>query len=270
MEITTVIGCKVACKYCPQKNFVNAYQKRSNIYSMTLDVFKKCVDKIPITQEIRFSGMSEPWLNRQCLDMLLYAYKRGYRVSVFTTLVGMSVSDVEMIESVPFTKFIVHLPCEERSEDLTIDDGYLEVLERLHKSKINAYFHTRSAEAHPRVKEVLGNKKIEQRGLDNRAGNLQLKDVCITPRKRGRIRCRWRGNLRIKTSDFMVLLPDGEVLFCCQDFGLRHVLGDLLFSDYESLFGEELLFIEKGMQDDSLDILCRYCILAIEMDKGDL
>jgi hypothetical protein len=44
------------------------------------------------------------------------------------------------------------------------------------------------------------------------------------------------------------------------DYGLQHVLGNLLTSDYEDLFlSKEFLKIKSGQKDDALDILCRHC-----------
>jgi len=44
------------------------------------------------------------------------------------------------------------------------------------------------------------------------------------------------------------------------DYGLKHVLGNLISGDYNSLFrSAEFLRVKKGLRDESLDILCRYC-----------
>jgi len=63
MEITTVIGCKIRCAYCPQSKLMKKYAEKSNIYKMTFDTFKSCLDKIPFNVQIDFSGMGEPWMN---------------------------------------------------------------------------------------------------------------------------------------------------------------------------------------------------------------
>jgi hypothetical protein len=39
------------------------YAEKSNIYKMTFDTFKSCLDKIPFNVQIDFSGMGEPWMN---------------------------------------------------------------------------------------------------------------------------------------------------------------------------------------------------------------
>ena len=60
------------------------------------------------------------------------------------------------------------------------------------------------------------------------------------------------------------LLPDGTVLLCDFDYGMQHVLGNLLEQTYEEILsGRELERIRKGMEGDSQqDILCRKCSCA--------
>ncbi len=75
------------------------------------------------------------------------------------------------------------------------------------------------------------------------------------PPKKRRYRMDCKNNLKHN-----VLLPNGDVVLCCMDYGMKHILGNLLSSDYNSLFSsKEFLFVKEGLKNDSLDILCRYC-----------
>ncbi len=57
-----------------------------------------------------------------------------------------------------------------------------------------------------------------------------------------------------------VLLPNGDVVLCSQDYSLRYVLGNLLEQNYHSLFtGEEFVRIIQGKNDDNANSLCRQC-----------
>ena len=49
-----------------------------------------------------------------------------------------------------------------------------------------------------------------------------------------------------------VLLPDGTVILCCMDYGMKHVLGNLLEMDYKDLKREERYE------------LCKRCNRAVE------
>ena len=60
-------------------------------------------------------------------------------------------------------------------------------------------------------------------------------------------------------------MPNGDVVLCFQDFGLKHVIGNLREQDFESLYtSQEFLFVQRGLADESLDILCRSCEWAFE------
>jgi hypothetical protein len=267
MQITTVIGCKNRCTSCPQDKLIKAYAKRSNIYKMTFDTFEQCLDKIPLHIHIHFSGMAEKWLNPECTRMLLYAHEKGYEIAVYTTAVGMTPLDVEKIESIPFRIFSVHLPDKERYSKIEVSDNYLETIGAISKSKIQNREYMTMGTLPSEVRRLL-KKRIAKTSMLSRAENIEGKRNVPTPTKlKGPIRC-------LSCSDLLnhnVLLPNGEVLLCCMDYGMKHILGNLLSVDYASLFeNEEYQQLQKGLNDDSLDILCRYCENASTLDEYKL
>jgi hypothetical protein len=265
-EITTKIGCRNACVYCPQDKLINAYRIRNGDLLMSLETFKVCIDKIPLNVEIEFSGMAEPWLNPDCTKMVLYAHQKGYRISVYTTLVGMTLKDVDLLKGVPFSRFWLHLPSIGGEEQIKADDNYFLVLKRVYdflqprKNEIDVSYHYRGEEPHPRLKEILG-EDLKRKKLSTRASNVRVKGVDVPSRKKGIISC--KRNLRHN-----VLFPNGDVALCCMDYGLQHIIGNLLKSDYASLFkSDEFLKVQNGLRDESLDILCRYCdMFALEVN----
>ena len=253
MEITTVIGCKNACAYCPQEIFLKAYKERSAVLRMGFDVFKVCVDKIPPDVEVVFSGFSEPWLNPECTKMVLYAHKKGHKVSAYTTLAGMGEGDVDLLEEVPFRHFDVHLPSAEGYEKTKVNDDYLRVLRKINHSGIKKAYFIHFGSIHPEIKPLLKAKDIRRHYTHTRAGNLEFRSMLPPKRKHGHIGC-------TRNLSYNVLLPNGDVVLCCMDYGMQHVLGNLLSCEYNSLFSsEEFLKVKKGLRDESLDILCRYC-----------
>jgi hypothetical protein len=195
--------------------------------------------------------MSEPWLNPECGKMLLYAYDKGHKISVYTTLTGMSPSDVDIIESIPIETFSIHLPSAEGSENIVVDYKYLTVLAKISTSKMNKEFHFHGKRLHTQVKPIIQDE-VEHHWTTTRCGNQNSLERPSPPRKRGRIRCR--------RMDYSVLLPNGDVLVCCMDYGMQHVLGNLLSSDYKSLFESmEWERMHRGFGDESEDIICRFC-----------
>jgi radical SAM protein with 4Fe4S-binding SPASM domain len=62
-----------------------------------------------------------------------------------------------------------------------------------------------------------------------------------------------------------VLLPNGNVLMCSQDFSARHVIGNLLVDQPAALTNSaEMKRVAMAMAYDGEDILCRHCHFALE------
>jgi DNA repair photolyase len=158
MEINTSIGCPNACVFCPQERFVKAYKKRSGIdfnKNMSLQNFKNCLDKIPRYVRINFSGMSEPWLNPDCTKMLLYAHKKGFTITVFTTTVGLSIKDIDLIKKIPFKSFTVHLPEKNNKfSKIPYDDELLKKIDKIVECISNLKFMA-FGEVRPEIKKSL-------------------------------------------------------------------------------------------------------------------
>jgi len=255
IQVTTVVGCKNACTYCPQTRFTQAYNRVSEVLRMRYDIFKKCLDKIPLHVGIWFAGMAEPWLNQDCTEMLLYAHEKGHKISVFTTLVGMNLSDIDLLEPIPFDFFRIHLPSNQGFERINIGREYMELLSKISRSNINASYHYHGKAVSSDIQSFIERSGIviQREPLKRRSGNIKMTDSTDLPRRRSVIGC-LRG---LKNN---VLLPNGDVILCSNDYTMKHVLGNIISSDYSSLFsGKKFADIRRGLQDESLDTLCRYC-----------
>lgn len=266
IDISTNIGCRNACRYCAQEISVKAYKTRSNAFMMDFSTFKTCLDKIPADARVNFAGRSECWLNPDCTRMMLYAHERGYRIAVLTTLVGMKSEDAGLIEKIPFLDFLIHLPTNERYQNIKVDEDYLKVLDSISNSAIKCNYMIVAGTVHDKVKALLKSKiaALARKNIPlceamNLANNVKAK-VRPVYRRLGVLRCEYELNLN-------TLYPNGDVSICCMDFGMKHVLGNLVVSDYESiLHSEEFYRVEKGLKDASLNTLCRYCDMAHHVD----
>ena len=206
---------------------------------------------VPKDCEIVFAGMAEPWLNKSASDMVEYCFEQGYKVGIYTTTVGMNLTDVIRIHDLPFTHFTLHLPDEGGRMRLNVDEKYLQIL-----SKVVEVMDCQImviGKLHPQVEEITGPVIDGSPGLFSRAGN--LKSLAIN-RKKGVLKCSACG----PRLDHNILLPNGDVLLCCMDYGQEHVIGNLLTMDYHSLFSsDEYLRVMKGLEDENTDTLCRKC-----------
>jgi len=183
--------------------------------------------------------------------MVLYAYNRGHKVSVYTTIIGMIFEDIDKLLSLKLKYFIIHLPSDNKDDSIFIDNTYITLLDTILKSKVPVTYIVQGG----KVNRALVDKvtHYQTHSPSTRAGNSSVK--CTPLRHKGVIGCK---------RNFMqnVLLPNGDVALCCMDYGLQHILGNLSGSDYESLFsGQAFLSVMEGCLDDTKEILCRYCDL---------
>jgi len=268
MEITTLVGCSNACSHCPQEKLIKNYPGRPSARMLRLDDFKTCLDKIPRQVRIDFSGMAEPWLNPACTSMLKYAHAQGFRMAVYTTTVGMTLHDIDELETIPFSHFVIHLPGANIHSNIPHDRGMIEKLDRLQRSGIPCLQFRSIGQPHPELAGVL-RRPVKQTRVYHRAGNLpEDRTIGLTVKKhefnpyrmlQGSLRCSRVQGAELNRN---VLLPNGAVVLCCMDYSLEHYLGNLLREPYSQLFlSTEYARIRAGLQGQS-PILCRTCEAA--------
>lgn len=258
IEISTVVGCRMNCDYCPQKVHVNEYMMNyvkggiaPRPHIMTFHDFKTMINKIPKHVEIIFAGMAEPFLNKWGVDMVLYSLEHGWNVGVYTTGSGLSVSEALRLTNRKYLHFTLHLPDADGRMNLHVTQEYLDVIQTLHAG-ISCQRMV-IGKLHPKVEAVVGLTPDGSPGLFSRAGN--LKHLAI-PRKSGALECSACG----PKIDHNILLPNGDVLLCCMDYAQEHVIGNLLYVTYDGLFESlEYKRIMQGLKDESIDIICRKC-----------
>ena len=262
MEFTTSIpekGCVVNCAFCPQRTLEQTYNQDR---ILTLDNFKKAIDKLPKEIRVTFAGFTEPWLNKHCTDMVLYAYEKGHPISVFTTGVGMKPEDVHRIKHIPFDGgpnggFCLHLPDAENIAKHPINANYIKVVEAMKECAPqikNFYAMCMSDKVHPSVSHLFPTAHVPE--FWSRAGNL-TKEFVIKPELlniANRIKSVYHGESP-KTCNqpedlyHNVMLPNGDVSLCCQDYNLKHIIGNLFTQEYNDILPET----------NSCFDLCRYC-----------
>jgi sulfatase maturation enzyme AslB (radical SAM superfamily) len=259
LEITTTIGCRVACTYCPQKALTSSYRHRSKTITLELDDFRRFLHSVPSDVKIAFSGYSEPFLNTSCVDMMRHAAEKGHALIASSTLEGMSLEDAKHLLDIPFERFLVHLANDKEQERVTLDDRYFKILD-IFQGHPTFRFHADGYKVHRDIEKHLDSYVLKK--VHTRAGNVPTQKVEDMEERiealalQGPISCdRITGN---------VLLPNGDVALCCMDFSLRHIIGNLGQQPYDSLFSsDEYLRVVRAMASDGQDILCRGCHKAV-------
>jgi radical SAM protein with 4Fe4S-binding SPASM domain len=269
LEVTSRIGCGVNCKYCPQSMLIHEYTKTKDApLVMTFETFKTCMDKLPCGSSVVFAGMAEPTQNPAFLDMLKYAYEKHMRIELFTTLEGIPEEQLDEMMSIPVALMVLHVADEKGYAKITTDETYYRKLEKV--------ISRRNPDGKPYVNLINAQYKPEERtrqiceklapvtyNLFDRAGNLSGDEIAhVTHKKMGKLSCSLCGRQLIHN----ILLPDGRVLMCCMDYGMEHVMGNLLTQPYEEIMeNAEKDRVRRAMDGDvSEDVLCRTCTCAVE------
>lgn len=269
LEITTKIGCiPNMCNYCPQVLLMQKYKHITSDRYMSLDTFKTCVNKVPKHIEISFSGYAECFLNPDCSMMILHAYNQGYKVNLYSTLMGMTIQDVEDIKDIKFNHISIHLPDRDHIMKVEVDEHYLRVAQRFNGKFPRNHAHV-YGNPHPELQKIFNDIRImhyDSNDLHSRANTLNITEIKQKEKLKGKIRCGARYREGTDIIDINVLLPNGDVQLCCMAYNLQHKLGNLLTDSYEDLFNSEgYKEVIRGLDDENSNILCRTCKEAVQI-----
>lgn len=248
IEITTKIGCENLCSYCPQAVLYQAYPDGADKL-MTMATFKTCLDKIPLDVDIHFSGFCEPFMNPNCIDMIQLAFNRGHRVIVYTTLIGASDAD------------LATLPPTGSRFEMNIHVINPDVM-RLRNSSIGEWFDKLAWLNKCGVDYLLimvgendgMRKRLEERNIRNIYDQPLIARSTKPTNHKGVFRC------YDERHNQGVLLPNGDVALCCEDYGLKHIKGNLLTGKYNDLFtSREYRKIIEAMLGRESNVICKDC-----------
>lgn len=226
LEITTMHQCVIDCIFCPQVVYQKAYHHKEDL---SLENFKFALANTPKDVVIEFAGFSEPFLNPECKRMIQYADSEDYNIILDTTLTGLSEADIKELSAIDFLAFSLHLPDNVGNAKIPVDtQKYRAALAAcLSLMRIDCF--------------SVMNANFVSHG---RAGN--CKDA---PKlyKHGKLVCRLD---KFKYSQ-PVMLPNGDLVSCCMDYGLTNKLGNLFDSSYDEL--------TANLKQTEL---CRHCTYA--------
>lgn len=268
MELTTMIGCPLMCTFCPQDNLRTEYGSGTK-YMQPMDLMT-VLTKLPKNTRIDFSGMSEPWANPECTMMLEMVLYMGFNVAIYTTLYGMNdpVRVKKVLESHPnqVEVFMLHLPdANSNMKGWKLTQEWMNAFETMMTLQIpcglGAMTMDGSGFVHPSLQHIIG--RLPSWQGHTRADSLNVEqiggqtNISVTPRNDFALTCR-----STPFYDRNVLLPNGDVVLCCMDYNLKHVIGNLLKQTYEQIFeGEKLAEIVKINEKPEFDkcSICKSC-----------
>lgn len=216
---------------------------------MSMETFTKCINKLPSEVEVHFSGFAEPFFNPLCAEMIAYARKvSGKHVQLYTTLMGLKQSDISKLIYADLTFIRVHVP---DSVGLVIpDDDWI----RQHDLFVTAGLersYMAMGPLTPRIEEYMRSfyYTVDMPTMLSRGGSVER---VASYRREGKLKCamnRWHNN---------VLLPNGDVYVCCNDYGLSCKVGNLITEDYPTIWERADAF-DKAAAAGNAPEICRLC-----------
>lgn len=244
LEITTRIGCRLACSFCPQKTLVTNYESDEKVF--TVENFTKVISTVPTSIDIHFSGFAEPFLNPDTPKMMNIAHEKGHKIHLYSTMVGITEEGADILKNV--NPQIIRIHVADPNAMKIVDDKWLESHEIFYNTGLKGSYMA-MGHVSEKVKNYLDSKGIiyEIPTMLSRGGNLHINKMHIN----GPIGCamdRWHQN---------VVLPDGNVYICCMDYGLTMPAGNLLDDDYRSIWNKAEEY--KNNHNPPENSICRSC-----------
>jgi len=233
-EVTTKIRCNVGClRYCPQEIFTKNY---TGDRILSVENFKRMISDVPASTTIIFSGLSEPFLNKDTPRMIIAAHEDGHPVVIFSTLTGLSPEDAVTIKNIPFERFTLHLPdsygvahipdTEEYSKSLNI---ILRNVQRINYMNMGYGFVSDKSEE--RIRKITTIPKMH---FTPYCDHHEYQDIFV--------------------------LPNGDAYFCCQTRGQSNLVGNIYQESYQNLL-EKHSAMSTEMRNDP-ESICFRCMMA--------
>ena len=267
MELTTMIGCPLMCTFCPQENLRTQYGTSAK-YMQPMDLMT-VLAKLPKDTRIDFSGMSEPWANPECTMMLEMVLYTGYSVAIYTTLYGMKEPERvrKALETHPDQVEVVMLHLPDANGNMM---GWKNSEEWQHAAAVISHTNVpcgvgamtmdKNGMVHPDLQPFVG--RLAGWVGHTRADSLNLEQIggqaiSITPHNDFSLTCK-----STPFYDRNVLLPNGDVVLCCMDYNLTHILGNLLTQTYEEVMQgkplQDLIALNEAPEFNKCSI-CKSC-----------
>lgn len=280
LEITTKIGCPLVCTFCPQDKLMAAYDRNAERV-MSVNTFERIIERVPKHVRIHFSGLVEPWSNPDATLMLKITLEKDRRVAIYTTLFGMSVEDSISIRKMfkkhaeQISHVCIHLPDRQMnmrgykgsSTYRTVLKNFLQTFEDavLPKQKLQLITMDSSASGrvHNDISDIVINLspwKGHTRGGNIDGVTAEKIGALATPHNDFSLYCG-----RTVFYDHNVVLPNGDVTLCCMDYALKHVIGNILATDYWDIFSSPVLQRLRTLNQKpefSRESLCKSCSTA--------
>ena len=236
LEVSTSIGCPIACKeYCPQEIVVAKYfRETARPKYLTTGSWEIALTQLPKNLPIVFSGFCEPFANPECLDLIELAHVAGHPVGLYSTFSEMTAEQFDRLLAMPLFSgngVVWHLP-----------DGKVAHIkdDAVYRNNFN-----KARTAWPGMRISIMDETFESDNRENVARD-KYRDV-----PKGNVHChKW-------DHPQFVLLPNLDLQLCCMDWRLEHCIGNLHDNDYFTL--------RNAFQQSQSRKLCQLCSYSVRI-----
>ena len=280
LEITGQIGCTMMCTYCPQTLIVSEAREKNIDKILELENFEKILENVPINTKISWAGYTEPLLHSNFKDFVKLANKKGYVQTINTTMHGKLISQEFMSNTSVFESVGFHLPDNEGLMKLNVKESYLLNLEKAirHQAKVlgREQIDIKIIGKKPHINlEKLLNKLLSEDILNNSQihSSLQIssRNDYVDQKNDGfSFFSYFKKNIEKESNsnplyycsyqrlNSNVLIPNGEVNICCNDYSLGFSLGNLLNEKLDELQKHKKLMTETDFLNGNMTV-CNKC-----------
>lgn len=267
IDFTLQAGCPVRCDFCPQTLFLKEYKSPEK--KITMDNFKLALSNLKNSsvKTIQFAGFSEPLYHKNFYDFVVLSVEAGFEVLVISTLKGLDTERLKNIKNLPVIWEVSIQPINmQNRKGLNDEEAWNNIKSFM---KLNFKFQPifRCLDLNLSVEErnrlimqgkELGIKNIVFGEFNTRAGIIAENQINKFGKK---IICGYNIPPEI--------LPNGDVLLCCMDFGVKHKIGNIFKESFEKILSSDSLkkIINTMSLKEEGKILCHTCEAAIPMRK---
>jgi len=254
LEITVRVGCGRMCDYCPQELFIESFKAKSpgKTRVLTLLDLQTYIKNVRNTTLIKWTGFTEPLDAKEFPEMIEFLRESGFEQTISTTLCGNKRSVEYFITNLSkFKQITLHLPDDQGLMKGKFDENYALLLETLIqnytsakcKPQVDLFLIGRNW--HNSIKDIIDlslkngvfsqENVVKAKYLNTRAGSINvnrfgLKVSGESLQKGEKYYCSYK---RLNQG---VLIPDGSVILCCQDYGMVHTIGSLKNSKLDDVY----------------------------------
>lgn len=158
--------------------------------------------------------------------------------------------DWERLKDIYFEVVTIHVPDAEGRSHFNITEDYLDLL-----SAWNCDYYSCHGTIDERVILSMKPRNVIT-FMHDRAGNVPVRPH-ITKDQNKRLWCITSG----RAMDHNVLLPNGDVLMCCMDYGYTGLFGNLFTQSYEEVLNSDAAQAMRRTLSEG-ESICRHCANA--------